>query len=64
MRLDEMNYDIIGMRLPNGKIKVVKNKQGISGEVFESEQEFCNRFNSLNEGASDIRVVVMDMINE
>ena len=64
MRLDEMNYDVVGMRLPNGKIQVVKNKQGAKGEVFESEQAFCDRFNSLNEGASGIRVVVMDMINE
>ena len=64
MILEEMDYDVVGMRLPNGKIQVVKNKNGAKGEVFENEKSFCDRFSSLNEGTSRVSVVVMDMINE
>ena len=64
MQIDEMGYDVVGMRLPNGKIKVVKNRAGSKGEEFDNEQAFCERFKPLNEGASRLSVVVLDMINE
>ena len=42
--MSNSDWDIVGMRLPNGKIQVVKNRYGSSGEVFESDEAFYEKY--------------------
>lgn len=60
------DWDIVGMRLPNGKVKVVKNKYGPSGEVFESDSAFYGKYKysiSENTGNPNITCGIYDSIN-
>lgn len=41
---------IVAMKTPDGKIKVVKNSFGPVGEVFESEQAIIGKYQHVNEG--------------
>ena len=62
MNFDSINYDIVGLELPNGKVQVVKNKYGEKGKVFEHRADFEREFQPLNEsvGASSI---ILESIN-
>ena len=52
----ENAWDIIGMRLPNGKIKVVRNKYGPTGEILESDSAFYGKYrNIITERANKIK---------
>lgn len=56
-----LSGNVVGVRLPNGKIQVIKNTYGMSGEVFESEQEFYSKF-QINESAG-ASVTILESIN-
>lgn len=61
---DSMGYDVVGMRLPNGKVKVVSNKNGSVGEVFENADAFNRKFSAINESTgTQLSVTILDMIN-
>lgn len=54
-------YEVVGMRLPNGQIKVVKSSRGASGEVV-SESVFMEKYGHVNEGTST-NYIILDSIN-
>lgn len=59
-------WDIAGMRLPNGKVKVVRNKYGPIGEVFESDSEFYSKYRQFiteRADSSNITCGIYDSIN-
>lgn len=63
---DNINSDVVGMRLGNGNVKVVKSSVGGVGEVFESESRFRERYTSINEGSnigSNITITILESIN-
>lgn len=54
-------YEVVGMRLPNGQIKVIKNVRGSVGEVV-SESVFREKYARVNEGVSG-NYTILDSIN-
>lgn len=66
MDVNSMNYDVVGVRLPNGHVKVAKSNLeiiGIEGVVFENEQAFRDNFQRINEGVDrNVSVEIIDMI--
>ena len=59
---ESLAYDIVGIKLPNGKVQVVKNNYGTSGQILESENEFISQFQPLNE-SKGAQCIVMETIN-
>lgn len=64
MDFSNVNGDVVAIKLPNGTVKVVKNKNGSVGEIFESEDKFYSKYRVINEstGATN-SCVVLNMIN-
>lgn len=56
--------NVVGIRLPNGKIKVIKSSHGHIGEVFESEELFYRKFQNINESGVTIECNIIESINE
>ena len=54
--------DVVGMKLPNGKVQVVRSNKGSSGEVFESEEDFNKKYPNLNE-SSGSHVTMIESVN-
>lgn len=44
--------DIIGVKLPNGKVQVIKSNYGSVGEIFENVESFKTKFQAINEGST------------
>lgn len=64
MEFKGLQEGIVGMRLPNGTVKVIKSTQGHIGEVFENESKFYERFQSINESnGSSVNVSIIESIN-
>jgi hypothetical protein len=61
--MDSRDYDIVGVRLPNGKVKVLKSKFGSVNEEFADEKALYSHFQTINEGAG-ASIQIMEMINE
>ena len=60
-----LDYDVIGVRLPNGKIQIMKDKKGTSkGTILENDQEFCSKYSAINEGTNKISAIILDTILE
>jgi hypothetical protein len=57
-----LSSKVVGVRLPNGKIQVIKNYFGVSGEIFESEKEFYSKFQHINESDGE-SVTILESIN-
>ena len=53
-------YDVVGVRLSNGMLKIVK---GDSINEVISEEEFVSRFGPINEGVNTNKVLIMEPIN-
>lgn len=66
MDVNSVNYDVLGVRLPNGQVRVVKSNleiAGIEGAVFENEQAFRDNFQHINEGVDrNVSIKIIDMI--
>ena len=56
--------NVVGIRLPNGKIKVIKSNHGHIGEVFESEELFYRKFQNINESGVMVECNIIESINE
>lgn len=54
---------VVGVRLPNGQIKVLESNCGHLNEVFLNEDAFYAGFQHINEGAGS-SIKILDMINE
>ena len=54
-------YQVVGMRLPNGMIKVVKNSGGSSGEML-TESVFMEKYGHINEGTSQ-NFIILESVN-
>ena len=61
--MSNSDWDIVGMRLPNGKIQVVKNRYGSSGEVFESDEDFYDKYRHFITEKSDSSNVTCGIIS-
>ena len=59
-----LNYKNVGLRLPNGKVKVLKSEKGDKGRIFESADDFYKEYQSINEGSGEVSCFLMDMILE
>jgi hypothetical protein len=61
-----INAKNVGIRLPNGKIKMMKAANpSDANKEFESDEEFYNKFPNINEGSGDtISNLILDIINE
>ena len=59
-----LNYKNVGLRLPNGTVKVIKSEKGDVGRVFESADAFYKEYQPINEEAGEVSCFVMDMILE
>lgn len=49
---ENISAGVVGKRLPNGKVKVVKNVSGQVGEIFESDAAFNKKYGKVNEGSN------------
>lgn len=66
--MENMNIDAknIGIRLPNGKVKMMKAANpSDKNRVFESDQDFYKAYPNVNEGSNNQNVssLILDMIN-
>ena len=61
--MSNSDWDIVGIRLPNGKIQVVKNRYGSSGEVFESDEAFYSKYQNMIVERSDSHNVTCGIIS-
>lgn len=59
-----INYKNIGMRLPNGTVKIVKSEKGDTGRILESAEAFYKEYQSINESTGEVTSILMDMILE
>ena len=59
-----LNYKNVGMRLPNGNVKVIKSEKGDAGRILESADAFYKEYQSINEGTEEVSCLLMDMILE
>ena len=57
-------YKNVGMRLPNGTVKVIKSEKGDNGRVLESADVFYKEYQSINESTGESSCFLMDMILE
>lgn len=61
---ENISAGVVGKRLPNGKVKVVKNVSGQVGEIFESDAEFNKKYGRVNEGSNQgTGTVLLESIN-
>jgi hypothetical protein len=63
MDLSNYSADVVGIKLPNGKVQVIKNNNGTVGEVFESVETFYSKFSHINEGTGSHTVQIIESIN-
>lgn len=61
--LENLPYEVVGLRLPNGQIKVVKSSTGTIGEVCMNESVFLSKYRKIDEGCSGNSCIIMDMVN-
>lgn len=64
MEFSGLQGGIVGMRLPNGTVKVIKSTVGHVGEVFENDSKFYERFQSINESnGNTVKCSIIESIN-
>lgn len=55
----------VGIRLPNGKVKMMKSANpSDKDKEFNSDEEFYKTFPNVNEGTGEISSLILDTINE
>lgn len=61
-----VNAKNVGIRLPNGKIKMMSAENpSDKNRVFETDEEFYKTFPNVNEGTGEtISTLILDTINE
>jgi hypothetical protein len=60
-----INAENIGIRLPNGKVKMMKAKNPSDKDrEFNSDSEFYKTYPNVNEGSGTVNSLILDMINE
>lgn len=58
------NVSVTAVRLPNGKLKVIKNSSGqVDNKEYISESEIYSNYQKLNEGVQP-SVQILEMLNE
>ena len=57
-------YKNVGMRLPNGTVKIVKSERGDQGRILESADAFYKEYQSINESTGEQSCFLLDMILE
>ena len=63
MEFTNVNGDIVAIRLPNGKVKTVKNSIEPAGEVFESEGALRSKYQQINESGVSVSIMILESIN-
>ena len=54
----------VGIRLPNGKVKMMKSKNPSDrNREFDSDAEFYKAFPNVNEGSGAVTSLILDMVN-
>lgn len=56
------NPKIVCVKLPNGKVQVIKNTCGVTGEIFDSVQDVYSKYQRINEGVEP-DVSVLESVN-
>lgn len=64
MEFTNVNGDVVAIRLPDGRIKTVKNNVGPVGEIFESESELNSKYQKVNESGINTSIMILESINE
>lgn len=60
-----INAQNVGIRLPNGKVKMMKSANpSDKDKEFNSDEEFYKAFPNVNEGTGEISSLILDTINE
>jgi hypothetical protein len=60
-----INAENVGIRLPNGKVKMMKSKNpSDKNREFNSDSDFYKAYPNVNEGSGALTSVILDMINE
>ena len=59
-----LNYKNVGMRLPNGKVEIVKSEKGDMGRILESADAFYSEYQVINEASGEASCILIDMILE
>lgn len=61
---NNVNGDVVVMKLPNGKVQVVRSRvDGILG-IYDSVEDVYSHIKKVNESGSGSDVKVLDSINE
>ena len=55
-------YSIVGMKLPDGRVKVIKSPSGSVGDVI-TESVFMEKYVHINEDISNSNWLLVDSIN-
>lgn len=63
MEFTNVNGDVVAIRLPDGKIKIIKNNVGPVGEIFESESELNSKYQKVNESGINTSIMILESIN-
>lgn len=56
------NHKIVCVKLPNGKVQIIKNTEGVTGEIFDSVQDVYSKYQRINEGV-ETDISVLESVN-